>query len=259
MLKPGEPVHLVSDRLAGRDSALLFILSTTCRQCLESQGFHRRILEGLPHESTRTIAVFPQPVEQARAYLQAAGLRVDDIIQANPDRVGAPGSPTLILVDKNGRIRSSWIGRLSAAQEGEVAQTLGIQAAAGGGEETDMITASATAALLKEDPHTPIIDVRDRDDFRNGHLAAALNIPVDELESRARPEIPRDRPVVVFCEYCRTCENKRSAERVRTVCTFSEFQFHSLGYDKIRFVADNLDILGRAGLRVVKATEAQHR
>ncbi|MFO0628496.1 MAG: rhodanese-like domain-containing protein [Polyangiales bacterium] len=43
-----------------------------------------------------------------------------------------------------------------------------------------------------------LVDVRTDDEYRGGHVAGATNIPVHTLEARLR-EIPKDRPVVVYC------------------------------------------------------------
>jgi rhodanese-related sulfurtransferase len=46
---------------------------------------------------------------------------------------------------------------------------------------------------------TVIVDPRDRDAFRRGHMPGALNMPSDEVPVRARIEIPADKAVVVDC------------------------------------------------------------
>lgn len=43
-----------------------------------------------------------------------------------------------------------------------------------------------------------VVDVRPAPEFNAGHLAGALSIPLDELESRLS-ELPADRDVVVYC------------------------------------------------------------
>jgi rhodanese-related sulfurtransferase len=44
-----------------------------------------------------------------------------------------------------------------------------------------------------------LVDVRTKPEFRSGHVAKAVNIPLDELASRL-DDIPTDQPVVVICE-----------------------------------------------------------
>ncbi|MBI4686554.1 MAG: sulfurtransferase [Nitrospirae bacterium] len=47
-------------------------------------------------------------------------------------------------------------------------------------------------------PDTVIVDVRDRDEYKAGHIKGAINIPVDELADRVS-EIPRDKKVLLQC------------------------------------------------------------
>ena len=47
------------------------------------------------------------------------------------------------------------------------------------------------------DPAPVVIDVREDDDYRAGHIPGALHIPADEIEERL-DEIPRGRPVVTY-------------------------------------------------------------
>ncbi|GAB5494603.1 MAG: rhodanese-like domain-containing protein [Phototrophicaceae bacterium] len=44
-----------------------------------------------------------------------------------------------------------------------------------------------------------LIDVRTASEFANGHIAGAVNIPVEEIASRL-DEIPADMPIVVYCQ-----------------------------------------------------------
>ncbi len=53
------------------------------------------------------------------------------------------------------------------------------------------------------------LDVRDADEFASGHIKGAVNIPLGELRGRLG-EIPRDRPVYV---YCRTGQRSYNAAR----------------------------------------------
>jgi rhodanese-related sulfurtransferase len=65
----------------------------------------------------------------------------------------------------------------------------------------DWIEAPALAARLNHNEALLIIDVRGPDEFTGplGHIAGAMNLPLDELPSRL-PALPRDnRPMVVVC------------------------------------------------------------
>jgi ArsR family transcriptional regulator len=43
-----------------------------------------------------------------------------------------------------------------------------------------------------------VLDVRPEDEFRQGHLPGALNIPLAQLERRLA-ELPADREIVAYC------------------------------------------------------------
>lgn len=51
-----------------------------------------------------------------------------------------------------------------------------------------------------------LVDVRTADEFADGHLDGAVNIPVDELRGRLA-EVPRDREVIVYCRTGRRSAN----------------------------------------------------
>ncbi|MEB3188584.1 MAG: rhodanese-like domain-containing protein [bacterium] len=48
------------------------------------------------------------------------------------------------------------------------------------------------------DAGATIVDVRSPEEFRGGAYPGALNIPLQSLQARL-PEIPRDKPVVLYC------------------------------------------------------------
>lgn len=43
-----------------------------------------------------------------------------------------------------------------------------------------------------------VVDVREPEEYRSGHVPGAVNIPLGELERRAG-ELPAGRPVVAYC------------------------------------------------------------
>lgn len=44
-----------------------------------------------------------------------------------------------------------------------------------------------------------LLDVRSPEEFRGGHIEGAVNIPVDELESRLGELTPPQEPIVLYC------------------------------------------------------------
>lgn len=79
----------------------------------------------------------------------------------------------------------------------------------------------ASARQMVADGAT-LLDVRTDREFSSGHLDGALHIPLAQLRSRVG-EVPRDRPVVVYC-----LSGGRSASAAGMLRD-SGFEVHDLG------------------------------
>jgi thioredoxin-related protein len=114
------------------EQTLLLILSTQCGFCKQSEPFYHR-LNGEPrdHQAVRLIAVFPQPNQSGKEYLEQEHVVVDDVRQRPATNLRVRGTPTLVLVDRNGIVKNEWIGLLSANQEAEVIALLRAKPKAG--------------------------------------------------------------------------------------------------------------------------------
>jgi hypothetical protein len=115
---------------AKNGQTLLLVLSSDCRYCTESAPFYQRLTrETAGRPDVHLIALFPQEVEEGRKYLANLSISIDEIRQASPGSTGAGGTPTLILVDDNGVVKNSWVGKLSAPEESEVLNQLAVKRA----------------------------------------------------------------------------------------------------------------------------------
>jgi Redoxin len=99
---------------------VVLALSTTCHFCSESGPFYQK-LEQQKGGNVGLIAVLPQPVEDGRKYLNKLSVKTTDVVQASLSSIGVSGTPTLLLVDKNGAVTASWVGKLS---DGEAAKVI---------------------------------------------------------------------------------------------------------------------------------------
>lgn len=117
----GARFHLPGIDWTAGTHTLVLVLSTTCHFCSDSAPFYRRLLDQARKEAGwRTIAVLPQPSDDARPYLLGLGIAADQILQASLASLGTGGTPTLVVVDSEGVVTASWFGRLSNAAETEV-------------------------------------------------------------------------------------------------------------------------------------------
>jgi rhodanese-related sulfurtransferase len=71
----------------------------------------------------------------------------------------------------------------------------------------DEISVYELSEILEKEPNTPLIDVREEDEFNDINLAGKL-IPMSEFQDRYA-EIPQEAPAVYI--YCRTGRRSRSA------------------------------------------------
>jgi len=96
-----------------------------------------------------------------------------------------------------------------------------------------MMTAAAAAGTVTpaqvaqqiRDPKTApfLLDVRTAEEFAEGHVPGATNIPVGELEAHLA-EVPKDRPVVVYCRVGGRAALASSRLRERGYTNVSEMQ-----------------------------------
>jgi hypothetical protein len=100
---------------------LLVVLQEGCRFCSESAPFYKRLVaKASENGSIRLIAVLPQSPSEAHRYLDTLGVSIANVKQSNLSGINVPGTPTLLLLDDQGIVRASWVGRLSAEKEIEV-------------------------------------------------------------------------------------------------------------------------------------------
>ncbi len=62
----------------------------------------------------------PESVEQGREYLKKLNVKIDTVYENPLDSIGVRGTPTLLLVDENGVIINSWVGKLNGERESQV-------------------------------------------------------------------------------------------------------------------------------------------
>ncbi len=121
-IQPGTKLSLPGVDWGRSERTLLMVLSTTCRYCTESAPFYQRLAR--EHGGARLVAVTPQQVGEAQGYLSRLGIGVDEIRQADLDAIGVRGTPTLIMLDGDGSVLESWIGKLPPEKESEVLNRL---------------------------------------------------------------------------------------------------------------------------------------
>ena len=106
------------------DQTLVLAISSTCHFCTESAAFYRLIRT---RTRVHTVAVLPQTVNEGRSYLSNLGVQVDEVLQAPLSSIDVSGTPTLMLVSRNGTVIRKWIGKLPPDLEKEVLLSVGAE------------------------------------------------------------------------------------------------------------------------------------
>jgi hypothetical protein len=104
------------------DHTLVLALKAACRFCEESIPFYRKLaeLEKSNQIDAHLIAIFPDDLAAVRQLVETQQLTVEAFPGIDLSQVKVEGTPTLILVDGQGRVSKVWIGELAVAIQAEV-------------------------------------------------------------------------------------------------------------------------------------------
>jgi hypothetical protein len=105
---------------------LVLALSQSCHFCEESVPFYQKLtaFKNSSPQGLRLVAVFPDKLEEAQAYLKGKGIGVDAVISMPIANLGVQGTPTLLLLDGQNKLEEIWIGKQSEAGESQVIDRL---------------------------------------------------------------------------------------------------------------------------------------
>jgi hypothetical protein len=81
--------------------------------------FYKRLTEQ-SRGRLNVVAVLPQPQPEAAKFLGDSGVVADQILSASPDSLGVRGTPTVLLVDGNGKVTRAWLGKLDEKGQQEL-------------------------------------------------------------------------------------------------------------------------------------------
>lgn len=106
----------------------------------------------------------------------------------------------------------------------------------------------APAQLLERQHagHAPLLlDVRHADEYGSGHIAGAMNIPVEQLAARhGALGVPRDSDIVVYCQ-----SGRRAAK--------AQALLQSMGYNHVRLLDGSIQGWQQQSLPLVRETPMQ--
>lgn len=101
--------------------AICVFVNSTCPICDESLPFYKGLAERVDRPSAEPLVVFVSMESEStiRTYLKDGGIEGARVASV-PRPFGIPGTPCIVLIDRAGRVRRSWAGRLSLRQERDI-------------------------------------------------------------------------------------------------------------------------------------------
>lgn len=106
---------------------LILALDKDCVFCERSAGFYKQLidLQARSAGNTQLIAALPNDDWEAKQYLRKEGLeRLPYLSNINLAELKITALPTLILVDRMGRVLESWSGQLDDERQGQVLEAI---------------------------------------------------------------------------------------------------------------------------------------
>jgi thioredoxin-related protein len=113
---------------AGASRALVVAVQPGCHFCNDSLPFYKRLIDQRNQQSSQVKFVAAVPSEEAKPQesqkFATAGAQPDSVVKLDFEAVKVPGTPTLMLVDNNGKVLDVWVGKLDSGGENEVLKVL---------------------------------------------------------------------------------------------------------------------------------------
>ncbi len=107
---------------ANHEQTLVLALRKGCHYCEESMPFYRDLSNLSQGQMLKTylVAVLPDSQADVHSLMASQSLHFDSVPLTPLKSLKINGTPTLILVDRAGKVKRVWAGELTRTREGEV-------------------------------------------------------------------------------------------------------------------------------------------
>ena len=115
----GSTVQLAGVDFTRKEKTILIAMTSTCHFCKESEPFYRQLAQ-TPSVTTNVVAVLPMPQPDAEKLVHTSISPSLQAVSSPLDSMGVRGTPTLLLVDRNGKVVKAWVGKLDDTGQKQV-------------------------------------------------------------------------------------------------------------------------------------------
>jgi thioredoxin-related protein len=109
-ISAGERLDIPEVNWEQNNKSLVFFLKKDCPYCTSSAQFYRQLIEDASRRNVKAVAILPNSIDEARKYLAYLELPIEEIHVGPLAAYKVTGTPTVLLVDAQGVVRSSWFG-----------------------------------------------------------------------------------------------------------------------------------------------------
>ena len=99
---------------------VVLAISSRCRFCKDSAGFYHSLTTNRGPGDFQVVVLSRDPAGEIDTFLTGNGITVDRTIHDWPSRIGIAGTPTLLIVEPDGRVRNSFVGLLAPGEENKI-------------------------------------------------------------------------------------------------------------------------------------------
>jgi rhodanese-related sulfurtransferase len=197
------PLLSVGDVVRGSPRApmsLMLIISPQCPYCIASRDFYSKLSQ-MARERGVPILVNVPSVRGSKNFLKESGLLKAQVHDWRDSGVRVLGTPTIVVLDSAFTVRKMWVGEIPPTNERDLLDIVqnGLTTPNDLGANGVSTFPSSQLPEMRSRERITVLDVRERDQYKTGHLNSSVNIPYLELAVRAPKELDTRVLVAVNC------------------------------------------------------------
>ncbi|MFV0388490.1 MAG: peroxiredoxin family protein [Pyrinomonadaceae bacterium] len=123
VLESGAKVSIPNLDLTGTRTLVVYVRKG-CKFCDNSLPFYKHLIEGNSKSNSAVVFVSQDDTKIMHKYLEEHSIATNRIYKADLSTIGVRGTPTLLLLDSNGKLEEYWIGQLSDEKQLQVLEKL---------------------------------------------------------------------------------------------------------------------------------------